>query len=129
MIPKIWREFPQRYNLLGSKCNKCGATYFPPRKICPKCKSMDISEYKLPESGEIISYTIIRSAPDGFTNYEPYAIGVIKLIDGTKILSQIVDTDFENIDIGKKVKLVFRRLMDGGETGVITYGYKAVVTE
>lgn len=128
-VPKIWREFPQRYNLIGSKCKNCGKTYFPKRNICPNCKSMDLEDYKLPEYGEIESYTIVRSAPKGFEQYEPYAVAIIKLIDGTKIMTQIVDTDFENIDIGKKVKLVFRKLMSNGETGVIVYGHKAIIID
>jgi len=128
-IPRIWREFPQRYNLLGSKCKNCGKTFYPPRKICPICKSKDFINYKLPEMGEIISYTIIRNAPDGFNKYEPYAIGIIKLLDGTNVMMQIVDSNFENIEIGKKVKLTFRRLYDGGDTGVIIYGHKAKIID
>ena len=123
-IPRIWREKKQRYRLEGSKCKKCGHTSFPPRKICPKCGSKELEIIKLPETGKILTYTIVRNAPVGFTEFAPYAVGVIELEDGTRMMAQIVDSNFEDIDIGKRVKLVFRKLFSEGEAGVIIYGHK-----
>ncbi|RLD15092.1 MAG: transcriptional regulator [Caldiserica bacterium] len=123
-IPRIWREKKQRYRLEGSKCKKCSYTSFPPRKVCPKCGSEELEIIKLPETGKILTYTIVRNAPIGFTEFAPYAVGVIELEDGTRMLAQIVDSNFEDIDIGKKVKLVFRKLFSEGEAGVIIYGHK-----
>jgi len=40
------------------------------------------------------------------------------------LLAQIVDSELENIEIGKEVELVFRKLFVEGEAGVIIYGHK-----
>lgn len=84
---------------------------------------------KLPETGKILTYTIVRNAPIGFTEFAPYAVGVIELEDGTRMMAQIVDSNFEDIDIGKRVKLVFRKLFSEGEAGVIIYGHKCKLIE
>ncbi|MDD3973926.1 MAG: zinc ribbon domain-containing protein, partial [Methanothrix soehngenii] len=33
--PRFWRSIPQRYNLLGTHCNRCNEYFFPPRNLCP----------------------------------------------------------------------------------------------
>jgi uncharacterized OB-fold protein len=51
-------------------------------------------------------------------------VAIIELEEGTKITSQIVDSDGDNIKIGDEVELVFRKIREEGEDGVISYGYK-----
>jgi len=128
-IPRIWREKPQRYRLEASKCSKCGYVMYPPRKVCPKCGSEELTRVTLPETGKILTYTIIRTAPLGFMELSPYAVAIVEFPNGARAMMQIVDTDFDKIEIGKEVKIVFRKLFTEGESGVIMYGPKAIVVE
>lgn len=121
-----WREIPQRYRLEANKCQECGAIFFPPRLICPRCKRRDLKPTKLKETGKILSYTIIRVPPRQFVDQAPYAVGIVELDDGVKITAQIVDCDFEDLKIGKRVKVEFRKIFQEGESGIICYGYKFV---
>lgn len=124
-LPSYWRLIPQRYNLIGTECENCGEKFFPPRKLCPTCRRKGrIREYKFSGEGEIFSYTVIYSPPEGFEKNKPYAIGIVKLNEGPMITGQIVDCSLEDVDIGKKVKAVFRRVMTSGSEGSIRYGYK-----
>ncbi|MCP2519168.1 Zn-ribbon domain-containing OB-fold protein [SCandidatus Aminicenantes bacterium Aminicenantia_JdfR_composite] len=126
---RYWREIPQRYRLEAGKCKKCGYICFPPRLICPKCKNREFETVRLNDEGKIASFTIIRVPPEQFSDLSPYAIGIIELNDGVKILAQIVDCDFEELEIGKRVKVEFRKIRSEGEAGIICYGYKAVLLE
>ena len=123
-IPIQWREIPQRYRLEAVKCLNCSTVIFPPRPKCPKCKTTDLEKIKLPEKGKIISYTVIHNAPQKFTLYVPYIVGLIELEDGTRIISQITDCTPEEIELGMPVEAVFRRLTLFGKKGTILYGYK-----
>ena len=38
-IPRHWRLKEQRYRLAGSTCPACGQPAFPPRPVCPHCRS------------------------------------------------------------------------------------------
>jgi len=126
-VPRIWREFPQRYRLEANQCTKCGKVFFPPRLICSECRSREFKIVKLPEEGKIFSFTIIRIPSSEFKEYSPFAIAIIELDNGVKLTTQVVDCNFEDLEIGKRVKLVFRRIQEDGSAGVIAYGYKCIL--
>jgi len=124
-LPSYWRLIPQRYNLIGTECERCKEKFFPPRKLCPNCRRLGkIKEYKFSGKGEIYSYTIIYSPPEGFEKNKPYVVAIIKLDEGPKITAQVVDCKPEEVKVGKRVEMVFRRIMVGGKEGSIRYGYK-----
>lgn len=124
--PKYWREIPQRYRLEGAKCKGCGQVYFPPRLICSSCKSREFEMVNLQRGGKLLTYTIIRVPPSQFTDQSPYAMGVVELDRGVKILSQIVDCDLDKLEIGQRMRIEFRKIYSEGEAGIICYGYKCV---
>ena len=49
---------------------------------------------------------------------------LIELEEGAKLTSQLVDCDVDDIEIGDDVEMVFRKVREDGEDGVISYGYK-----
>jgi hypothetical protein len=123
---RYWREIPQRYRLEAGKCTSCGYVCFPPRLVCPQCGGREFAATKLADSGKIITYTIIRVAPHQYVDQAPYAVGIAELDDGVKLTAQIVDCNFEDLKIGMRVKIEFRKIYEEGEAGVIYYGYKFV---
>ncbi len=123
-VPKLWREIPQHYRLEASKCLTCGRIYFPPKTVCNNCKSKNFEKTLLPRKGVIETFTIIRQAPSKYELYVPYAVAVVKLENGVKVLSQITDCEPDKLQIGMPVEAVIRRLYDDGENGVIHYGFK-----
>ncbi|OGU86347.1 MAG: transcriptional regulator [Ignavibacteria bacterium RIFOXYC12_FULL_35_11] len=118
---------PQRYRLEAGKCQKCGEVSFPPRLVCPNCKSQEFETVRLNDEGKLLTYTIIRVASDKFFGTTPFAVGIVELNDGVKLTTQIADVDFDQLKIGQKVKLVFRKIQDEGKSGLHCYGYKAVL--
>ena len=124
--PRYWREIPQRYRYEAGKCTSCGKVWFPPRRICSECKGREFTQVVLPLEGEVETYTIIRVAPTGFGDLVPYAVALVKLKDGTRIMSQLVDCDPTEVEIGMPVRIEFRRINEEGESGVLQYGYKCV---
>jgi hypothetical protein len=125
--PRYHREIPQRYRLEAGKCKKCGEVSFPPRLVCPNCKSQEFETVRLNEEGKLVTFTIIRVASDKFFGTTPFAVGIVELNDGVKVTTQIADVNFDEIKIGLKVKLVFRKIQDEGKSGLHCYGYKAVL--
>lgn len=121
-----WREIPQRYRLEAAKCTGCGFVCFPPRVICPRCGSREFEKTKLAGSGKLLTYTIIRVAPQPFEDQAPYAVGIAELDDGVKLTAQVVDCDFSKLAVGMRVKVEFRRIYEEGAAGVIYYGYKFI---
>ncbi len=123
-VPSYWRESKYRYRLIGSVCLSCGRRFYPPRKVCPVCHSHEMQEIKLPERGRIVSYTIIHYPPEGYEKCAPYAVAVIELSDGTRVLGQLTDVDISEVKTGMEVEAVFRRITEEGKDGIIEYGIK-----
>lgn len=124
---RYWREIPQRFRLEAGKCKQCGYIAFPPRVVCPRCHSRQFETITLADKGKIMTYTIIRVPPHPFADQAPYAVGIIELDDGVRVTGQIVDCPFEDLKIGVRVKIEFRKIYQEGEAGVIYYGYKFVL--
>ncbi len=124
-IPIHWRLIPQRYNLIGTECRTCGEKFFPPRDWCPKCRRKGIiHEFKFSGKGEVYSYSVVHVPPAGFEFLKPYVLGIIKLREGPLVTAQVVDCKPDDVKIGKKVSLVFRKIIADGDAGIIRYGYK-----
>ena len=128
-IARYWRETPRRYNLGGSQCTVCRTVYFPPRAVCPECTSHRQSiekmvPFQLSGEGEVISYTIVHDAAEGFEMQVPYALALVRTPEGPVLTGQIVNIDPSTVRIGLKVRATFRKLREEGASGVIHYGYK-----
>jgi len=125
-----WRRIPERYNLIGSRCENCGEAFFPVRTICPNCRRRGrIKREAFSGNGKIYSYTFVASPPTGFELEAPYIMAVIELEEGAKVTAQLVDTDYEKVKIGAPVKMVFRKIQEEGKEGLIHYGFKFKVVD
>jgi hypothetical protein len=121
-----WREYPQRYRMEAVKFKKSGKTYFPPRLVDPTNGDTAKEAVTLPDTGKVLTYTVIRTPSAMFKDIGPYALAIAELTDGTKLMAQITDCDIEKVKIGMEVRLEFRRIQQEGDHGVISYGYKFV---
>lgn len=83
------------------KCLDCGDVHYYPRALCPHCLSDKTEWMECKGEGEIYTYSVMRRAP------VVYAIAYIRLSEGVTVLSNIVDCDFDNLQIGQAVKAVF----------------------
>jgi uncharacterized protein len=133
-IARFWRETPRRYNLGGSKCSVCSTVYFPPRSVCPTCSQHRQSlgkmvPFQLSGEGEVITFTIVHDPAEGFEMQVPYALALVKTVEGPVLTGQVVDTDVRDVRIGLRVKATFRKLREEGKAGVIHYGYKFAPAE
>jgi len=114
----------QRYRLEAKKCKKCGKVHFPPRLVCDECNGREFETVILPERGKIITYTIVRLPADDFKYYKPIPIAIVELENGVRVTGQITDANIDEIEIGKNVHFVFRKMREEGKRGIIQYSYK-----
>lgn len=127
--PRFWREIDERYCLKGVKCGHCGAVLFPTRTLCPKCRHESygkLTPFKLRGEGVVEGVTTVHAPPAGFELQAPYLLALVRLAEGPRVTAQIVDAKPAQVAVGTKVRAVFRRINEEGESGVIQYGYKFV---
>lgn len=124
MSVPYYRMRDRYYRMLGNKCEKCSAEFFPPVNICRACRSADLKLHEMPNIGKLLSYTLQKESVTGFEEQEPMVFGLIELSNGVRVVAQVVDFPYESLKIGSRVKAVFRRIKADGPSGQIYYGYK-----
>ena len=92
--------------------------------MCPECAEPAYEPYTFSGRGEIYSHTTVYSAPEGYEEYVPYAVALVKLEEGPLVTAQLTDVQPEQVEIGMPVEMVTRKVREFGEDGVILYGYK-----
>ena len=75
------------------RCDTCANVYFPPRPFCPKCGSRSVRWFAASGKGTLHSYVINHRPAFGFQDEAPYAIAVIKLDEGPKMMTNLVDVE------------------------------------
>ena len=124
-IPLTWRRIPERYRLLGVKCETCDKYFFPKRLLCPNCRRKGkIVGVQYSGKGTVYSFTEVSAPPKGFEDQVPYILAVIELDEGAKLTAQIVDAHKDDVKIGSKVEQVFRVIQRDDPEGLVHYGFK-----
>jgi uncharacterized OB-fold protein len=123
-VPRHYRTRHARYALTGSVCNDCGAHAFPPRDLCEACGHDALSPFRFSGRGQVYTYSTIRQAPEGFTQFVPYTVALVTLQEGPVVSAQLTDVEPEAVSVGMDVEMVTRKVSEDGADGVIVYGYK-----
>ncbi len=94
--------------LVVQRCEGCRALRFPPRELCSACLSTASRWVDVSGGGEIFSYTVMHQIyHPAFAAEVPYAVVVVKLAEGPKMTSNLVDCPLDEIRIGMPVTVVF----------------------
>ncbi len=123
-LPRYHRLRHSFYRLEGTRCAACERSFFPPRTLCPDCRSTDLAAHRFGGSGTLYSYSHMNQAPRGFASIAPYTVGMVRLDEGPLIMAQLTDVEGVELHIGMAVEMVTRKLQESSEHGYIVYGYK-----
>ena len=123
-IPRYWRLKDQRYRLLGTVCEECGHHSFPPRLVCPNCRSKKQKPFTFSGKGRVFSFTKVYQTIEKYGRQVPYLVALIDLEEGARITAQLTDINDEEVHIGMPVEMVVRKYYEDGKDGPVFYGYK-----
>jgi uncharacterized OB-fold protein len=98
-----WWEGIDRGELLIQKCRECGTLRHPPRPMCHVCRSLAWEAQPSAGTGTVYSFVVMRHPP--IPGYDfPAAIALVDLAEGTRIVANLVDCPFDEIEIGMPVE-------------------------
>jgi uncharacterized protein len=72
------------------RCTDCARPYFYPRPVCPHCGSTDVEWFTASGNATLYSYVINHRPAPGFEEDTPYAIAVVQLAEGPRMMTSIV---------------------------------------
>jgi uncharacterized protein len=91
------------------RCQQCAAFYFPPRPFCPTCLSSEVEWRKASGRGTLHTYLINHRPARGFEDEAPYALAVVQLEEGPRLMSNIVGVanTAENLVLDMDLQVTF----------------------
>ena len=72
------------------RCTDCATPYFYPRPVCPACGSVNVEWFTASGAATLYSYVINHRPARGFEDDGPYAIAVVQLAEGPRMMTNIV---------------------------------------
>ena len=106
MVPFF--EAARRHELVVQQCTGCRTLRFPARPICSRCLSRASAWVPVSGRGTVFSFAVMHQAVHpGFAAEVPYAIVVVELEEGVRLLSNLVDCAVAAIRIGLPVEVVY----------------------
>lgn len=85
----FWEKVRQ-HELWIQRCKDCNHPYFYPRPLCPRCLSRNVEWFKASGRGTLYSYMINHRPAPGFEEEAPYAIAIVQLEEGPRMMTNIV---------------------------------------
>ncbi len=119
-VPQQTPEFNKLYQyyenlkagrLTTTQCTTCGKVSWPPRTVCPKCMSDQLSLVDLPTEGEIIVVTIQQGG--AFPGFPPPLAFALLQFGELRFIGKLLDVDPAELGPGKKVRLQVEEQEDG----------------
>lgn len=90
--------------LTGERCTACGTTQAYPRRFCERCGAESREVVEFSGRGTIYSFSVVTRTPPGFHLEAPFAVALIDLDEGQRILASIPG-EVDSLQIGARVQL------------------------
>ena len=94
--------------LLLSRCDMCEEIIWYPRPFCPRCGTWGTSWIEAVGRGTVYAFTVVRGG-DGEYRGVVYTLAYVELVEGPRILTNIVSADISEVYVGMPVEVVFER--------------------
>lgn len=105
--------------LVALRCAGCGGLAVPPKVACAACGAERWESVPVSPEGTVVSYTVIRVAPERLAAHAPYAVAIVRLRDGLSLMGRVVGVPAEAVKVGHAVRLT--PLVEDGQV-VIAFG-------
>ena len=119
-----WWQMAEEGKLGIQRCRGCQTLRHPPRPMCGDCHSLDWDAVQSSGRGSICSYTVLHHPQ--FPGYDyPLIIVLVDLEEGTRLTSQLVGCQPQEVDFGLSVEMQIQRDPDGFALPVFTLSGRA----
>lgn len=98
-----------RHQLLIQRCGGCQTLRFPWLPGCNACGSLVWDTVEASGEGTVYSYVVMHHPP--FPAFDPpYAVGLIDLAEGVRMVSNVVGVPSDKVRIGQPARLEFQQV-------------------
>jgi uncharacterized OB-fold protein len=100
--------FCKNQELRFQRCTECNTWRHVPRNMCAQCGSWNWEWAKSCGRGELLTWTVVTfPMQPSFAEEVPYAVTLIEMEEGPRVVSQIVDVEPQDLRMGMPVEVIF----------------------
>ena len=116
----FWDATRER-RLLVQWCRDCDRPVFYPREVCPTCLGADL-EWRESAGTGIVRAITVEHRPQNpmFADRAPYAIALVDVAEGWRMLTNLVECDPMTVSVGTPVTVTWEPLSDGRNLPLFT---------
>ncbi|MGV4981762.1 bifunctional MaoC family dehydratase N-terminal/OB-fold nucleic acid binding domain-containing protein [Streptomyces sp. NRAIS4] len=115
------------HRLLIQRCTDCGTLRHPWLPGCNACGCLDWDTVEAIGEGTVHSYVVMHHPP--FPAFDPpYAVGLVELTEGVRMVSNVTGVPYDKVRIGLPVRVEFRTYEDA-EGALVLPVFRAVEGE
>ncbi|TVR12248.1 MAG: Zn-ribbon domain-containing OB-fold protein [Salinarimonadaceae bacterium] len=92
---------------LYQRCRDCGRSQFYPGIVCRGCHGSGLVWEESAGRGTIYSFTVVHRATPAFRSDAPYALALVDMDEGFRIMANVINCSPESVKIGQHVQIVF----------------------
>ncbi|MGW6703270.1 bifunctional MaoC family dehydratase N-terminal/OB-fold nucleic acid binding domain-containing protein [Streptomyces sp. NPDC054956] len=99
----------REHKLLIQRCTACATLRFPWLPGCNACAGPEWDTVEASGAGTVFSYVVMHHPP--FPAFDPpYAVALVELVEGVRMVSNITGVPYDKVRIGMPVQLEFLRV-------------------
>ena len=112
-VTRHFWDAAKAHRLAAQRCLACDTLFFYPREFCPACWSSRLEWEDLSGGGLLYASTIVRQPGNpAFNDDVPYLYAIVQLDEGPRIVTNVVEIDPEQAEIGMRLKVRFDDVTD-----------------
>jgi uncharacterized OB-fold protein len=109
----FWDATRER-RLVLQYCRECESAIWFPRVLCPGCGNDGLEWRDVAGDGAVYAVSVQhRAAHPGLANRVPYAVALVDLDAGVRMLSNVIGCAADRVSVGMRVRPAWEALSDG----------------
>lgn len=103
---EFWKQ-AQAGRLVAQFCTQCNSYQHYPKPVCALCWGSDLEWRPLAGTGTVYTFTIVHRGPSKEFSDTPYAVGLVDLDEGIRMMGGVSATSLDELHIGDPVRVKF----------------------
>jgi hypothetical protein len=110
---QAWWDATAEGRLLVVRCAECQELHYYPRPFCPRCGGDDVSWEEVSGDATLYTWSVVHQNDlPPFGEKVPYVAAVVDLVEGPRMMTNVVGCEFEDLRVGMALHVEFE---DNGE--------------
>ncbi|OLT41646.1 hypothetical protein BJF85_04235 [Saccharomonospora sp. CUA-673] len=116
-----FRETPDGFTLLASRCHHCGHVSFPPATLCVACRAEALKPIDLGGRAELLCSTTVHMPSEHFA--AGYTVGYVTMPGGQRIFTPLAPADDTPLTPGMPLKLEIAAMWQDDGTDIVAHRF------